>query len=138
MTARRNAGRLLTALAAAATLTAGTLAQAEAPAQAAPQTYVRVATVSAVDSTTQPFRITYGASITEGDIIFYNRSLQIGGYVKAVSDSRTVLFVGYNENGSCYFEEPRTASAGTTKTFGFEKTCDVAGGFLAVDVYFPV
>ncbi|MDG4815041.1 hypothetical protein O7628_05915 [Micromonospora sp. WMMD956] len=131
--AHGKAGRLVGTLAAAAVLTTAmaTPAQATAPAR------IHVATIRVADSTTQPFRITYGASITEGTVTFYNRSLDISGYVKAVSASRTVEFIGYNGNLSCYFDETRTASAGTTRTFGFSETCDVAGGFTAVDVYFP-
>ncbi|MGY3520625.1 hypothetical protein ACVMYR_30470 [Micromonospora sp. PTRAS2] len=117
-----------------------TAASARAAAQARGTTPARVhvATIMVAASSTQPFRITYGASITEGTVTFYNRSLDISGYVKAVSASRTVEFIGYNGDLSCYFDETRTASAGTTRTFGFGETCDVAGGFAAVDVYFPV
>ncbi|MFI6160779.1 hypothetical protein ACIA59_12620 [Micromonospora haikouensis] len=135
----RATAALATAMAVLATATA-TPAQAAAPtpAQAAVPHRVHVATIMVAESSTQPFSITYGASITEGTVTFYNRSLDISGYVKAVSASRTVEFVGYNGNLSCYFDETRTASAGTTRTFGFGETCDVAGGFAAVDVYFPV
>lgn len=139
-TAHRKIGKLAGALAATAALVTATAtpAQAAAPAQAAVPTRVHVVTIRVADSTTQPFRLTYGASITEGTVTFYNRSLDISGYVKAVSASRTVEFIGYNGNLSCYFDETRTASAGTTRTFGFGETCDVAGGFTTVDVYFPV
>ncbi|WP_431977225.1 hypothetical protein [Micromonospora haikouensis] len=145
-TTHRRIGRLAGALAALATTTA-VLAAATAtatPAQAATATpaavphRVHVARIMVAASSTQPFSIPYGASITEGTVTFYNRSLDISGYVKAVSASRTVEFIGYNGNLSCYFDETRTASAGTTRTFGFGETCDVAGGFAAVDVYFPV
>ncbi|WP_432955280.1 hypothetical protein [Micromonospora haikouensis] len=157
-TAHKRIGRLAGALAATAALatTTAVLATATAtPAQAATPTQnaasaqaaatargtaparVHVATIMVAASSTQPFRITYGASITEGTVTFYNRSLDISGYVKAVSASRTVEFIGYNGDLSCYFDETRTASAGTTRTFGFGETCDVAGGFAAVDVYFP-
>ncbi|EEP71325.1 hypothetical protein MCAG_01652 [Micromonospora sp. ATCC 39149] len=143
-TAHRNFGRLAQALAVAAVLTTATPAQAVTPtqvttsAQATAATRSHVARIMVADSTTQTFRIPYGASIAEGTITFYNRSLNITGYVKAVSASRTVEFIGYNGNLSCYFDETRTASAGTTRTYGFDETCDVAGGFYAVDVYFPV
>ncbi|MEU8052372.1 hypothetical protein [Micromonospora haikouensis] len=131
------------ATAAATPAQAATPTQAAASARAAAQARgttparVHVATIMVAASSTQPFRITYGASITEGTVTFYNRSLDISGYVKAVSVSRTVEFIGYNGDLSCYFDETRTASAGTTRTFGFGETCDVAGGFAAVDVYFP-
>ncbi|MDI5938196.1 MULTISPECIES: hypothetical protein [unclassified Micromonospora] len=141
-TTHRRIGRLARATAALATATAvlatATPAQAATATPAAVPHRVHVATIMVAASSTQPFSIPYGASITEGTVTFYNRSLDISGYVKAVSASRTVEFIGYNGNLSCYFDETRTASAGTTRTFGFGETCDVAGGFAAVDVYFPV
>jgi hypothetical protein len=127
--------RLATAATTAAVL--ATLAVSP-PAQAAPSAGAPVARVSLAASSSQHFHLEFGASVTDGDISFSNRSVTISGTVKAVSGSRTVQFVGYNGNLSCYFSTTRTASAGTTTPFGFTQSCNVAGGFTEVDVYFPV
>ena len=101
-------------------------------------TSARLTTLVGSVTSPQHFHLVYGASVADGDITFYNRSLNISGSVKAVSDSRTVEFVGYNANGSCYFDTTRTASADNSLRYGFGETCDVAGGFTEVGVYFPV
>jgi hypothetical protein len=123
--------------AALATVAVGAPAQATAP--TSPTTFARTpaATFVLKAAAPQTFHVEYGASVTDGTVTFSNRSVNISGYVKAVSDSRTVLFVGFNGNGSCYFEEPRTTPAGTTRRFEFNKQCNVAGGFTEVLVFFP-
>ncbi len=123
--------RLATAGVALAGLAVASPAQAAAPATSA----LPVLAVTAASP--QHFHLEYGASVTDGDITFFNRSLHISGFVKAVSASRTVEFIGYNGNFTCFFDETRTASAGTTRGFGFDETCDVPGGFSQVDIYFP-
>jgi hypothetical protein len=127
--------RLATAATTAAVL--ATLA-VSSPAQAATPTSTPVTRIALAASSSQHFHLEYGASVADGDISFSNRSVTISGSVKAVSGSRTVRFVGYNGNGSCYFSTTRTASAGTTIPLRFVQSCNVAGGFSEVDVYFPV
>jgi len=95
------------------------------------------ATTTAPDAitATSDFHLEYGASILDGTITWFNRSLHIGGSVKAVSGSKQGEFIGYNGNVSCIFDETRTTAAGTTRGFGFDETCDLRGGFSEVDIY---
>jgi hypothetical protein len=87
------------------------------------------------DTATSDFHLEYGASVLDGTITWFNRSLHIGGSVKAVSGSKQGEFLGYNGNLTCIFDETRTTAAGTTRGFGFDESCDLPGGFSEVDVY---
>jgi len=102
---------------------------------AAPQTAVARTTLGAAGVTT-PFHLEYGASVVDGNIIWYADSLSIGGYVKAVSGSRQAEFVGYGL-WACGFDDTRTTPAGTTRSYGFSRTCVGPDDdeFVAVGVY---
>jgi len=86
---------------------------------------------------TVPFRLTYGASIVEGDVTFSNRSVTISGYVKAVSATREADIFAYNGNVSCWLEQFPSAPVNTTRFFDFGGQCNVPGGFSSVTVWFP-
>jgi serine/threonine protein kinase len=90
-------------------------------------------TASAAD--TSSFHLAYGASVLDGTITWYNRSLRISGSVKAVSGSKQARFHIHNGNFTCNIRETRTAADGTTKGFGFDETCNQRGGFSEVDVF---
>jgi len=88
---------------------------------------------------TTHFHYEYGASVLNGDVNFTNRSVIITGTIKAVSASRTADIFGFNPDVSCYVDTTRTAPAGTLKAFGpITASCDVAGGFSEVTIWFPV
>jgi hypothetical protein len=93
---------------------------------------------AATADTATVFRMTWGASVTEGTITWYNRSVNIRGYVKAVSTSKQAMFWGIGTAGSSFClpdPETRTTPAGTTRSFNFGMYCDIEGGFDEIDVY---
>jgi hypothetical protein len=102
---------------------------------AAPQAAVAGTRLSAASVTT-PFHLEYGASVVDGKIIWYSGvSIRISGYVKAVSGSRQAAFTGYGL-WACGFHDTRTTPAGTTRSYGFDRTCVGPDNdeFVGVDV----
>ena len=98
-----------------------------------PQADATPMTPDAVTATSS-FHLEYGASVLDGNVTWFNQSLHISGFVKAVTGSRQGEFAGSNGNSSCWFDETRTTPAGTTRTFGFDERCKVTGGFSGVSV----
>jgi hypothetical protein len=88
----------------------------------------------AADVTTPLVGLQFGASSLTGQIIWSNRSVQIGATLKAVSAAKQAEFGGFN-GGDCVFDETRFAAAGTSRGIGFTETCDQAGGFGEIDVF---
>jgi hypothetical protein len=92
------------------------------------------ATTTAPDAVTatSDFRLEFGATVLDGTITWFNRSLHIDGSIKAVSGSKQGKFLGVNGNSTCRFDETRTTPDGTTRPFGFDEHCDMPGGFFEV------
>jgi hypothetical protein len=91
--------------------------------------------VAAADSVTPFSGLAYGASTLTGQIIWSDRGVQIGATLKAVSNAKSAEFLGSNGNLTCFFDEPRSISAGKSLGIGFPKHCAQAGGFGEVDVF---
>jgi hypothetical protein len=130
-------GRVARLAAAATAASALAVIPVGSPAQAAIY-YVDVVRPGGGNGTVH-YRIEYGASIVDGNVTFTDRSVSISGSIKAVSSSRTALFVPTNPNGSCAPDETRTSPVNTTTRFGpIVENCPVPGGFSVVTVFFPI
>lgn len=80
------------------------------------------------------YYVSYGGGdyVTKGNIDWYNRTVSIGGSVKAIEyNCARVTF--YVESGIAYHNESRTACS-ETKTFGFDVSLEVPGGPQQVTV----
>ncbi|MFB4290067.1 hypothetical protein ACBI99_20670 [Nonomuraea sp. ATR24] len=78
------------------------------------------------------YDVQYGNSYVKGNLIWYNRSVRVGGELRAASGCRDVVYTAY-VNDTIVSREVRSACNGTVG-HGFTLEADVRGGATAVFV----
>ncbi|MET9956529.1 hypothetical protein ABZ135_33955 [Streptomyces sp. NPDC006339] len=107
----------LSAAGLAAALTWGVTATAHAQTTAYPET---------------AYNVQYGNSYVKGNLIWYNRSVQVGGQLRAASGCRDVVYTAYA--GDVIKDREVRSTCNDTVGHGFTLSADVAGGATAVYV----
>ncbi|MER0243645.1 hypothetical protein AAHZ94_16825 [Streptomyces sp. HSW2009] len=107
----------LSAIGMAAALTLGMTATAHAQTTADPKT---------------PYNVQYGNSYVKGNLIWYNRSVQVGGQLRAASGCRDAVYTAFS--GDVIKDREVRSTCNGTVGHGFTLTVDVAGGATRVDV----
>ncbi|MDF5756620.1 hypothetical protein [Spongiactinospora sp. TRM90649] len=84
------------------------------------------------------YNVQYGNSYVKGNLIWYNRSVQVGGELRAASGCRDVVYTVYPPagNNTILSREERSACNGTVG-HGFTMSANVPGGAgrVYVDLY---
>lgn len=74
-----------------------------------------------------PFRVHEGSQFVDGNLIWYNRSVRVGGNLYSLSGCTTVTYKTMTSQGGVMDSESRTVCNGSTG-HGFTLDANVAGG----------